>query len=115
MFSMFRSTGKKSAAAKSGTAAGGGATAPGSAHPSNKTMQTFNNACIDLSEASAIRMRAEEAEQRAMAKVLSIDPFLSDAKRYVLIRQAEQHADRAAAAAKDRDRSTDLLRHFFPA
>ena len=111
---MYRNIGKEPEAAKSDTVAGGDAAASSPVHP-YKAMQTFNNACIDLSEASAIRMRAEEAEQRAMAKVLSIDPFLSDAKRYMLIRQAEQHADRAAAAAKDRDRSTDLLRHFFPA
>ena len=112
---MYRNTGKEPAAAKSDTVAGGGGAAPGSAHPSNKIMRAFSNACIGLSEASEIRMRAEEAEQRAMVEVLNIDPFLSEAKRYVLIRQAEQHADRAAAAAGDRARSTDLLRQFFPA
>lgn len=111
---MYTGIDKGPAVAKPDTAAGGDAAAPGSARP-HKAMQAFSNACIDLSEASEIRMRAEEAEQRAMAKVLSIDPFLSDARRHMLIRQAEQHADRAAAAASDRARSTDLLRHFFPA
>ncbi len=112
---MYMSTDKEPATAKFRTDAGvETAVRHGTARLNDEAMQAFSAACISLSEASAIRLRAEEAEQRAMIKALTIDPFLSDAKRCMLIRRAEQHAERAAAAANARVRSTDLLSQYFP-
>lgn len=112
---MYTNTDKEPAVAKFHTDVGvETAVRPGTARLNDEAMQAFNAACVSLSEASATRLRAEEAEQRAMIRALTIDPYLSDAKRCMLIRRAEQHAERAAAAANVRARSTDLLNQYFP-
>ncbi|HEY5804878.1 MAG TPA: hypothetical protein VIT90_14390 [Lysobacter sp.] len=94
---------------------GTGAAAQATTAPADADLlQAYTLASTGHLDALAARLRAEEAERRALAKAHRLDPFMPPADRLALALNADQHADEAAERALHAQQRADALRAAFP-